>query len=76
MNVGAIGGYRPISYINPYATNMTGAAAAGSEKVSPTDKTQATNKSTQAKRKTPPKRAQSVPKTDETEQTRQNGRKP
>ena len=45
MNVGAIDGYRPISYVNPYATNMTGAAAAGSEKVSPTDKTQATNNS-------------------------------
>ena len=41
MNVGAIGGYTPISYISPYASATAGTAnagnAAGAEKATPTE---------------------------------------
>ena len=39
MNVGAIGGYSPISYVNPYAANAVAAAGmTNPDQVSPVDK--------------------------------------
>jgi len=39
MNVGAIGGYSPISYVNPYAANAVSAAGmTNPDQVSPVDK--------------------------------------
>lgn len=47
MNVGAIGGYTPISYISPYASAAVGAAnagnVAGAEKGTPTEASKGVN---------------------------------